>query len=772
MPSRREHGGAAVWPARGGRTASASSDSGSWWLPALAVVLVATQAALAWIAGRITHSTATEVAVVVPLIALVAAPAALGLAAAGRLSRLSDRRRPLALVFATGLLMRLVWIGNAAPVEDDFYRYLWDGAVVAARLDPYAFAPEALLADAPAHVARLVAEGRSVIERINFSDLTSIYPGTAELAFALAHMLAPWRLDGLRVVFVLADATALLLLMAMLARAGRPRALAAHYWCNPLVVLATTATAHVDALLPPLLLAAVLTLWRGRAITAAVLLALATGVKIWPVLLTPLFAVVVVNRRGSTAAARSPVRAAIGSPELLAPAAAFICVTAIVCLPLLATLHRPESGLAAYGAAWANNNAIFAWAEDLLESALDGHVDIDVGRWLRVLSALAAAVLALWVAWRTWRNGRRDLDALLAGCLLVGASVFYLSPAQFPWYALWFLAFAAALDFRPLLLASVLLPVYYLSFPLAAAGDEDVFNFGFALVHALPVLAWCALSMRRRAHSHDVIDEGARLVADRTMPTENAATPIGPRGVGVIIPVRNEAEALPHVFARIPAWVEIVIVADCRSSDGTAQIARSRGAVVVDEPRPGYGRACLSAIAALPEDIDIVVFLDGDASDEPSEMLSLVQPIARGDADLVIGSRTRGQRERGALTPQQMFGNWLACRLLRLFWGVESSDLGPFRAIGRAQLAALGMRDETYGWTIEMQVLAARLGLRAAEVPVTYRRRIGRSKISGTISGVVRAGSKILWVIAREAVRRRPSHAELAMRRERANADA
>jgi hypothetical protein len=171
----------------------------------------------------------------------------------------------------------------------------------------------------------------------------------------------------------------------------------------------------------------------------------------------------------------------------------------------------------------------------------------------------------------------------------------------------------------------------------------------------------------------------------------------------------------------------------------------------VRESRPGYGQACLTAIAALPP-VDVVVFLDGDASDDPSEMAGLVGPIARGEADLVLGSRTLGRRERGALTPQQIFGNWLACTLIRLIWGVRFTDLGPFRAIGSDALARLAMSDTDYGWTVEMQVRAARQGLRCLERPAAYRRRIGVSKVSGTLRGVVLAGTKILWVIGREAM--------------------
>lgn len=221
--------------------------------------------------------------------------------------------------------------------------------------------------------------------------------------------------------------------------------------------------------------------------------------------------------------------------------------------------------------------------------------------------------------------------------------------------------------------------------------------------------------------------------------------------VGIIIPAMNEAAALPHVLPAIPSWVAQVIVVDTASTDGTAEVARGLGARVVAEPRRGYGRACLAGLAALADEIDTVLFMDADASDRPEEMARLLAPIAAGEAELVIGARTLGA-EPGSLTPQQRFGNALACLLIRAIWGVRYTDLGPFRAITRDALARLGMRDETWGWTVEMQVRAARLGLRAREVPVGYRRRIGVSKISGTLSGTIRAGTKILWVIGAEAV--------------------
>ncbi len=235
---------------------------------------------------------------------------------------------------------------------------------------------------------------------------------------------------------------------------------------------------------------------------------------------------------------------------------------------------------------------------------------------------------------------------------------------------------------------------------------------------------------------------------------QRPAEPYG--AVAVVIPVLNEAEALPKVLSAIPPWVGLVVVADNGSTDASGDIARGLGATVVHEPRRGYGSACLAALTALPRDIDIVVFLDGDASDDASEMDGLVAPIAAGEADFVLGSRVMGERERGSLTPQQVFGNWLACTLIRLIWRERFTDLGPFRAIRRDALERLHMADPDYGWTVEMQVRAAKQKLRCREIPVRYRRRIGTSKVSGTIRGVIGAGTKILYIIAREALVQSP----------------
>ncbi|NDK56564.1 glycosyltransferase family 2 protein [Pontibacter fetidus] len=224
--------------------------------------------------------------------------------------------------------------------------------------------------------------------------------------------------------------------------------------------------------------------------------------------------------------------------------------------------------------------------------------------------------------------------------------------------------------------------------------------------------------------------------------------------VNVIIPAYNEALSIGKVVTAIPDYADEVIVVNNNSTDSTAKKASLAGATVLHEPRPGYGHACLKGIAyaaAKPAETrpDIIVFLDGDFSDYPQEMGLLLKPIVAGKADMVIGSRVLDKREAGSLLPQQLFGNWLATKLLHLLYGVKYTDLGPFRAIKLSSLLGLNMQDRTYGWTVEMQAKAAKLKVKSVEVPVSYRKRIGVSKVSGTIKGTVLAGYKIIFTILR-----------------------
>jgi glycosyltransferase involved in cell wall biosynthesis len=242
--------------------------------------------------------------------------------------------------------------------------------------------------------------------------------------------------------------------------------------------------------------------------------------------------------------------------------------------------------------------------------------------------------------------------------------------------------------------------------------------------------------------------------------------------LAVVIPALNAEASLPLVLRDLP-WVggEDVVVVDNGSRDRTTEVARACGARVVHEPRRGYGSACLRGLRELAErpqgPPDVVVFLDADWSDHPEELPDPMRPLLEGRCDFVLGSRLAGRREAWAMPPQSVWGNRLACWLMRLFFGVRHTDLGPFRAIRRAALERLGMCDTGCGWTVEMQIKAARLGLRTREVPVRYRRRVGASKISGTVRGTILAGSKILYLIAKHGLAaraRRGGTAEYAPR--------
>ncbi|MGD9855032.1 MAG: glycosyltransferase family 2 protein [Planctomycetaceae bacterium] len=240
--------------------------------------------------------------------------------------------------------------------------------------------------------------------------------------------------------------------------------------------------------------------------------------------------------------------------------------------------------------------------------------------------------------------------------------------------------------------------------------------------------------------------------------------------VWVIIPAHNEARSLPLVLGDLPN-VGRVIVVDNASTDATAVVASQSGADVVQEERRGYGSACLAGIARIRALVDsghdapeVIVFLDGDYSDYPEELPRLVRPILQGTADFVLGSRLQGCREPGAMPPQSIHGNRLACWLMRVFWGARYTDLGPFRAISWKALDRLGMQDTNFGWTVEMQIKATLAGLRTQEFPVRYRRRVGVSKISGTFTGTIKAGAKILYTIGKYGWQTRcvrpPNHRE------------
>ncbi len=220
--------------------------------------------------------------------------------------------------------------------------------------------------------------------------------------------------------------------------------------------------------------------------------------------------------------------------------------------------------------------------------------------------------------------------------------------------------------------------------------------------------------------------------------------------IDLIIPAFNEEDSIGKVLADVPELVDEIVVVDNNSTDRTSEVARAAGATVLFEAQKGYGHACLKGINYLREKSkrpDIIVFMDGDYSDYPEDMPGVVEPILERGMDLVIGARKKSLREPGSMTPQQIFGNWLATSLMKLFFGARFTDLGPFRAITFEALESMKMEDKTYGWTVEMQLKALRKKMAYDEVPVRYRKRIGVSKVSGTVKGSIFAGIKILgWI--------------------------
>ena len=225
----------------------------------------------------------------------------------------------------------------------------------------------------------------------------------------------------------------------------------------------------------------------------------------------------------------------------------------------------------------------------------------------------------------------------------------------------------------------------------------------------------------------------------------------------VVIPAFNEGRSIGLVVQDIPRQlVDEIVVINNASTDETEQNAHAAGATVLSENRQGYGWACLKGIEyAIANDFELIVFLDGDYSDYPEELGLLVEPIRSGRADFVLGSRMTGNRESGAMLPQAIYGNRLACFLMKFFWEAEFTDLGPFRAITTSALQSLEMSDKTYGWTVEMQIKVLQHKLRYEEIPVSYRKRVGVSKITGTLSGTVKASAKILSLLFRYGLRRR-----------------
>ena len=404
-----------------------------------------------------------------------------------RLIRRSHPSAPLiAGMIGLGFALRLAMLPSTPILEDDVYRYLWDGAVVSAGIDPYAHAPSEVLADTlgedigdGAALARLAGESGVILERVNHPHLRTIYPPAAQAVFALANGLAPWNLTAWRGVLLVFDAATLALITALLATLGRSPLWAALYWWNPLVVKELFNSAHMDGLLLPFMLGAVLLAVRGRPVWAAGALAIAAGMKLWPVLLLP-----VILRTAwcdaRAAAAAVPVFAA------LAGAMAW---------PVIAAGLGPDSGFTAYGRTWEMNDALFmavAWG---MAGALDAANIAAYHAGILARLAVVAALAAL-VAWQC-RAPADTAEALCGRVLAVVAALFLLGPTAYPWYYVWMAPFLAVTPRFSLLALSALLPLYYLRFHFDARGAPEVFDHGIVWLEYLPVWALLVWELAR-----------------------------------------------------------------------------------------------------------------------------------------------------------------------------------------------------------------------------------------------------------------------------------
>lgn len=408
------------------------------------------------------------------------------------IDKLSFARRDLLFILALGATMRIVLLPSTPILEDDYYRYLWDGGVVAAGHNPYAYSPGEVGIygdpdEVPQELRDLAVDSGNILERVNHPSLSTVYPPVAQAAFAVAHVLRPWNVVAWRVVLLVFDCVSVGILILILKECGKPLAYCAVYWWNPLAVKVTINSAHMDPLLIPFLLLGIYWVLRNQSVRAATALALATAVKIWPVMVAPLF-----------------MRALKVNPKRLLFAS--LCgglLSLVLLLPILSGFGRSEeSGFVAYGREWEMNDALFMVVQKGCDIALRPFETDDDELPGRAARVVVGVMLLAWVAWLT-RKPINSHDELFDRLVLAVGALFMLSPTQFPWYYLWLLPLLALSPRPSFLVLTMMLPMYYLKFYYVAHDDVDFFHNRLVWIEYAPTFVLLGVEAFRSRAQHE-----------------------------------------------------------------------------------------------------------------------------------------------------------------------------------------------------------------------------------------------------------------------------
>jgi alpha-1,6-mannosyltransferase len=671
---------------------------------------------------------------IVWFIKLALVQAALYLIAAWLIVRARGARSTLLLVLLFAGIFRLSIVFAPPYLSDDIYRYVWDGRVQAAGINPYRYIP------ADDHLKSLRDE--KIYPKINRRDYAyTMYPPAAEAIYFLTTRISE-SVTWMKLTIVGFELIAIWILMELVASFGNPRQRILIYAWHPLAVWEFAGSGHVDPLAFAFMALALLARRRKWETTTGVALGLATLAKLFPIVLFP----ALYKRWGWKM-----------------PLALVVTIVAGY-LPYLGVGPLKVFG---FIPGYAQERGIVSGEQFFILGLMDRLLGVKLPN--AVFLSFAGAILLALAFWAVLK--REDYDrGYLNRSLVLGTAFMVLFAPHFPWYFAWlilFLCFVPSIPVFYLTIASFVLYGTWIAYkPESVFALKGVLYIPWAL---LGVIAFLSGKKQRPEGPNAAMSGAADTTAihrdislnnDHSPTTGSRAAPDSRRSkspVTVLIAALNEEETIGEVVRGVPRdLASEIIVVDNGSEDLTGEKARSAGARVIIENRRGYGSAFRAGVKALGPDCEIIVFLDGDGSDVPEQTGALVQPILDGTHDFVLGSRILGRREPGSMIFHQVVAGYLIGFLLRMLYGVHYTDMGPFRAIRREALESLGMREETYGWPLEMQMRAARSGLRILEVPIDYRQRAGgSSKISGTLKGSILAATRILLTLSRIAMERR-----------------